>query len=124
MIKWLVLIVCGWALFKLITNDSKKKSEATQQKKERKVAKGDMVKDPVCGAYVELDQQIRVRQGETIHRFCSYECRDKFLQQLEERKQVAEKPSPEAPQSKESPDDDSQKGVKVEQAESADEKTA
>ena len=25
-----------------------------------------------------------VRDGEKVHRFCSYECRDKFLQRLEE----------------------------------------
>ena len=44
----------------------------------------EMVKDPECGAYVAVDGSISVRDGEKVHRFCSYECRDKFLQRLEE----------------------------------------
>ena len=83
MIKWVVLLVCGWLLFKLVTNDSKKKADKAHKDMEKKVATGDMVKDPVCGAFVSLDQDIRVKDGETIHRFCSYECRDKFLARLE-----------------------------------------
>lgn len=83
LIKLLIFAVCGWALFKMFTNDSKKKSQKKEKVVERKVATGEMVKDPVCGAYVSLDQEIRVRDGETVHRFCSYECRDKFLAQIE-----------------------------------------
>ncbi len=83
LIKLLIFAICGWALFKLITNDSRKKAEKKEKKMEKQVATGDMVKDPVCGAYVSLDQEIRIRDGEQIHRFCSYECRDKYLAQLE-----------------------------------------
>ena len=83
MIKWVVLLVCGWLLFKLVTNDNKKKAEKKHKDMEKKVATGDMVKDPVCGAFVSIDQEIRVKDGETIHRFCSYDCRDKFLARLE-----------------------------------------
>jgi YHS domain-containing protein len=49
----------------------------------QKVASGEMIKDPVCGTYVEKDGDIRVREGETIHVFCSYECRDKYLKQID-----------------------------------------
>ena len=42
-----------------------------------------MVKDPICGTYVEKDGSIRVREGEKVHVFCSYECRDKYLKQIE-----------------------------------------
>jgi len=42
-----------------------------------------MIKDPVCGTYVRKDGDIRVRQGEAVHVFCSYECRDKFIKSLE-----------------------------------------
>ncbi len=87
-LKLLIFAVCGWVLFKLFTNDSRKKSQKNAAKREkeveRKVATGEMVKDPICGTYVSLDQEIRIRDGETIHRFCSYECRDKFLTQLEQ----------------------------------------
>lgn len=51
---------------------------------ERKVAAGEMVKDPECGTYVSVDGNISVRDGDKVYRFCSYDCRDKFLQRLEE----------------------------------------
>jgi YHS domain-containing protein len=96
-IKWVVLLVCGWLLFKLVTNDNKKKTDKKHKDMEKKVATGDMVKDPVCGAFVSLDQDIRIRDGETIHRFCSYECRDKFLARLEESGRAISKESKEEP---------------------------
>ena len=49
------------------------------------MASGEMVKDPVCGAYVEKDSSLTVRNGEVVHHFCSYECREKYLKQLEEQ---------------------------------------
>lgn len=86
MMRWLVLGVIGFVLYKLITNEMRKKAEKNAVKKDaetsRKAATGTMVKDPVCGVYVEVDSSISVRDGDTVHRFCSYECRDVFLQQL------------------------------------------
>jgi len=103
MIKWVVIIVCGWLLFKLISNDSRKKGEKKQQTMERKVATGEMVKDPICGAYVSPEQQIRVRAGDAVHHFCSYECRDKFVEQLENQKQVSQQETfTETPEAEES----------------------
>ena len=50
-----------------------------------------MVKDPVCGMYMDSRLAIRLEKGnETIY-FCSEECRKKFLDKLSE-----DKPSPEA----------------------------
>ena len=43
-----------------------------------------MVKDPQCGTYVSKDSEITVRDGETVYHFCSYDCRDKFLNALRE----------------------------------------
>ena len=88
MVKWLILILAGYALYRLFANDLNKKQKESKQESaaemERKVAVGEMVKDPECGAYVAVDGSISVRDGEKVHRFCSYECRDKFLQRLEE----------------------------------------
>ena len=42
-----------------------------------------MVKDPMCGAFVSKDGDIRVREGEKVHYFCSYECRDKYVKMLQ-----------------------------------------
>jgi len=51
-----------------------------------------MVKDPECGAYIAADSNIAVRDGETIHRFCSYDCRDVFVRRIQEDRQKAELP--------------------------------
>jgi hypothetical protein len=88
MVKWLILILAGYVLYRLFANDFIKKKKDNKEESaaemERKVAAGEMVKDPECGAYVAVDGSVSVRDGEKIYRFCSYECRDKFLQRLEE----------------------------------------
>lgn len=85
--KWLVLLIAAYALYRLFANDFlKKKRESDREdaaEMERKVAAGEMVKDPECGAYVSVDSAISVRDGGTVHHFCSYECRDRFLKRLE-----------------------------------------
>lgn len=84
--KLLIVGIAIFFLYKLITNDRggpKKKSDA--KAKERKIASGELVKDPVCGAYVDAESAISVRDGKTVHRFCSYECRKQFLDELEDQ---------------------------------------
>ena len=82
----LKLIIVGVAIFvvyKLFMGDKQKKQMKEAKSTKERVAAGEMVKDPICGTYVEKDGAIRVREGETVHVFCSYECRDKFLKQIE-----------------------------------------
>ena len=74
--KWLILILVGYALYRMFMNDRKKSSEDTKKEKEHLIATGEMVKDPVCGAYIDSDSNI------TVHRFCSYDCRDEFLKRI------------------------------------------
>lgn len=88
--KFIILAVCGYILYKMFTGDKKQKTKMQKKEKEHLKATGELVKDPVCGTFVPVDSDIRVREGETIHRFCSYECRDKFLKQLEARKSVSD----------------------------------
>ena len=75
MVKWLILILAGYALYRLFANDFNKKQKESKKESaaetERKVAAGELVKDPECGAYVAVDGSISVRDGETVHRFCS-----------------------------------------------------
>ena len=86
--KWLILILAAYALYRLFANDVLKKKKENNEENaaemERKIAAGEMVKDPECGTYVSAEGNISVRDGELVHHFCSYECRDKFLQRLEE----------------------------------------
>lgn len=85
MIKWLILALAAYVLYRLFSNDWKKKLAKKDDKAEmeRKVASGEMVKDPECGAYIDADSTITVRDGAVVHRFCSYDCRDAFLKRLE-----------------------------------------
>ena len=83
MLKFIVIGVALFVVYKLFTGDKKKREMNKEKDIKAKVASGEMVKDPVCGTYVERDGSIRVREGEKVHVFCSYECRDKFLKQIE-----------------------------------------
>ncbi len=82
--KWLVIIGAGYLLFRLLMNDQKRKTQTSDTEQKRKFAAGEMAKDPVCGTYIEKDSSISVRDGDTLHRFCSYDCRDAFLKQLQD----------------------------------------
>ncbi len=84
MLRWIVIIVAGFILYKMFTMDKKKKTQVANKEQDHKIKTGDMVKDPICGKYIPVDGDIRVRQGEELHRFCSYECRDKYLKSIGE----------------------------------------
>ena len=49
----------------------------------RSAKEGVLVKDPVCGTYVSRDSDIRIKDGGEVRCFCSYECRDKYLKELQ-----------------------------------------
>lgn len=83
MLKFIVIGVALFLVYKLFMGDKKKKEMSKAKETKQKVAAGEMVKDPICGTYVEHDGMIRVKEGEKVHVFCSYECRDKFLKQIE-----------------------------------------
>ncbi len=82
MLKIIIVIIAVYLLFKLITGEKKHKS---QEQVTKKVETGEMVKDPVCGCYVSVNSDIRVRDGDKVYCFCSYECRDKYLKMLEDK---------------------------------------
>ena len=88
LLKFALIAVGIFIVYKLFANDflhkKKRGSEKEAKVMEKKKAAGELVKDPVCGTYVSLDDSITVRDGEKLHHFCSYDCRDKFLKQLEE----------------------------------------
>ena len=84
MIKALLVVLALVVLYKLFTNDKTRKNKEDVKERERKVASGEMVKDPMCGSYVEVQGSLTVKDGnKTIH-FCSYDCRERFLRELEQ----------------------------------------
>lgn len=80
--KFIILALAGFVLYKMFTNDTKRKKTESKKETDRLKATGELIKDPICGTYVSVESDIRVREGETVHRFCSYECRDKYLKQI------------------------------------------
>lgn len=85
MIKLVIFIVAGFLLYKLIMGDQKKKGVDKDKRTQELIDSGEMVKDPVCGTYVSTETDIRVKDEDQVYYFCSYECRDRFLQQQEEK---------------------------------------
>lgn len=79
--KILIAIAVGYMLYRMFESEKRKKTEKSKIEAQNLVATGELVKDPVCGTYVEAESAISVREGEAVHHFCSYECRDAFLKQ-------------------------------------------
>ncbi|WP_432736304.1 transcriptional regulator [Maridesulfovibrio sp. FT414] len=86
MIKFVVIAIAAFVLWKLFSGDQMKKNEKAEKVREKEIKAGEMVKDPICGTYVRKDGDIRVRNGEKVECFCSYECRDKYIKRLEGEK--------------------------------------
>lgn len=86
--KFIILAIAAYFLYRLFANDflKKRKADEVEDKKEmeEKIAAGEMARDPECGTWVAKDGSLSVRDGDTVHHFCSYECRDKFLKRLED----------------------------------------
>jgi len=93
--KWILFALAAYALYRLLTNDWKKGRKSKEEEKaknEHLVASGEMVKDPECGAYIAADSSISVRDGETVYRFCSYDCRDAFVRRIQADREKSELP--------------------------------
>ncbi len=81
--KLLIVAICAFVVWKLFMGDKRYKQSKEKEKSETVAAtSGEMVKDPVCGAYVAKNSTIRVRQGDVVHNFCSYECREAYLKRI------------------------------------------
>jgi len=81
--KLLIVFICGFVVWKLFMGDKRYKQNKTEEKAENLQASGEMVKDPVCGAYVSKNSDIRVRQGDVVLNFCSYDCRETYLKRIQ-----------------------------------------
>ena len=106
MLKFIIIGLAGFFLFKLFTNDRRLPS-AQEQRAKTKSAEGggEMTKDPVCGTFVPIDGDIRVRSGDVVYCFCSYDCRDKYIKQLQQG-EAAPKESEPTPKEEATPGND------------------
>lgn len=82
MLKIIILVVVGYILYKLLSNDQRKKKDKVSAEHKKMAASGVMIKDPVCGTYVDKDSDIRVKKDNKVLCFCSYDCRDKYLKSI------------------------------------------
>lgn len=55
-----------------------------------KDAENYMVKDPVCGMYMDSRLAVRLEKGKEPTYFCSEECKNKFLDKSSEEKSATE----------------------------------
>jgi len=84
--KFVIIAIAAFVLWKMFAGDMKRRKQEAQKEQETLIAKGEMVKDPICGSYVDKENAVLVREGEKVLHFCSYECRDKYLGQIESSK--------------------------------------
>ena len=87
--KILTFAIVAYVLFRLFTNDRKKREEKIQKEEAQKAANGNLVRDPICGTYVEKESSISVRDGEHVEHFCSPDCREKYINRLEEQDKIS-----------------------------------
>ena len=84
--KLIFLLIAIYVVYKLFANDFVKRRQAAEKEEkenqERKIAAGEMEKDPECGTWVSVEDSISVKAGDKNYYFCSYDCRDKFLKEL------------------------------------------
>jgi YHS domain-containing protein len=80
--KWIVALLAIALLYKLLSSEKNKKTGDEAKARERRIANGELVKDPACGTYVDKASSISVRDGDTVHYFCGHDCRDRFLEKL------------------------------------------
>jgi len=86
MFKVLIFLAAAFILYKLFTGDRKKKADLKATQTAKMADEGLLVKDPVCGTFVSKDSQIRVKDGDQVRCFCSFECREKYIKMLESAK--------------------------------------
>ncbi|BDV01277.1 hypothetical protein TDMWS_13620 [Thermodesulfomicrobium sp. WS] len=85
MIKFIVFIAAGFILYKLVVGDRRKKEQLRKETQRTMEKEGVLVKDPICGTYVSKDSDIRVKNGDQTFCFCSYECREAYLEKIQKK---------------------------------------
>ena len=85
LVRILIYILAIWILVKLLTSFLTKNKTAASKKKKSALG-GNMVKDPVCGMYMDPRLAVKHETKTGVFYFCSEKCKDKFLQAPSEEK--------------------------------------
>lgn len=83
MYRWLLVVLAGYIIYRMFKNDIKAKVEERKRDDARRGESGEMIRDPICGTFVEAGDAVTVRDGDNIYYFCGYDCRDAFLKRLQ-----------------------------------------
>ena len=83
MFKWLLVALAGYIIYRMFKNDIKAKVEERKRDEAGRRDSGEMIRDPICGTFVGVEDAITVRDGNNIYYFCGYDCRDAFLKRLQ-----------------------------------------
>ena len=83
MLGWIILVLIVVLVLRPIIGllsgflGAKRVGEPSGQRRGKRTA---LVRDPVCGTYVEPSHAISARAGSTVHYFCSERCRQGFAE--------------------------------------------
>ena len=83
MFRWLLVALAGYIIYRMYRNDIKAKLAQRKDDEARRQESGEMVRDPICGTFVDLTEAITVRDGDKLYYFCGYDCRDAFLKRMQ-----------------------------------------
>lgn len=81
LIRFLVIIILLWLLRRVLASvfGDGRKINSSRQAATTARASSKMVKDPVCGMYMDPRLAVELQSREGPFYFCSNECRKKFL---------------------------------------------
>lgn len=80
--KLILLVVAGYIAYKMFLNDRSRKYAKDPQVSSKGMA-SDLIKDPICGIYVDKESALKIKDSSGTYYFCSYDCRDKYLKRNE-----------------------------------------
>ncbi|MEF3254601.1 MAG: YHS domain-containing protein [Deferribacterales bacterium] len=81
MVKFLLFIALAYVAFVLFKRSNKQEVENKTISNEPV----ELIKDPICGTFVEKNTTYKVKFYDNIYYFCSEECRQKFINNVKDK---------------------------------------
>lgn len=81
---WKVILFTAflYITYRFLTKDIRKSLRPMQTPQSTPtIQEGEMVLDPICNTYIVKNTSYSVEENDTIHYFCSTECKNNFLKQ-------------------------------------------